>query len=556
MCVVCSLDPSQSSQVHPSYATPVNANVTPATGPVASIQGTSWYGDGNPGTKTVIRYFFGNNASVDGMVTETWTATQKQQFKQALKAWSDVANIDFNETKSKSQAHLIEYVADLPNSDTTLGWHYGPMSGGAEGLYNTDYWTNTNGVAGGYFYTTIVHEIGHALGLAHPHDDGFGSQVMKGVSGPFGDYGTGNLNQGIFSIMSYNDGWHQRNGDLSVFDTFGSSSGLGALDIAAIQAMYGANTSFAKGNDTYTIPDTNGNGTGYKAIWDTGGTDTLVYDGNAQTVIDLRPATLKYGHGGGGYVSFASGIQGGFTIANGVKIEIARGGTAKDTLRGNEFANALFGRAGNDVLQGNQGNDRLFGGAGKDFLNGGQGNDLMYGQSDNDRIFGNIGNDRAFGGSGRDTLFGGQDNDRLYGQADNDRIYGQYGRDTLYGNQGDDVLFGGNVRDAMNGGTDNDRLFGGKDDDYLNGASGDDFLSGDQGNDSLVGAGGSDIFGFTRGHDHDTIRDFTNGVDKIDLSKYNGINDIGDLSFSQSSGNTTITLFSGDSIVLINVTPR
>ena len=39
----------------------------------------------------------------------------------------------------------------------------------------------------------MLHEFGHALGLAHPHDDGFGSVVMRGVEpgreGSGGDFG-------------------------------------------------------------------------------------------------------------------------------------------------------------------------------------------------------------------------------------------------------------------------------------------------------------------------------------------------------------------------------
>ena len=44
-----------------------------------------------------------------------------------------------------------------------------------------------------------------------------------------------------------------------------------ALDIAAIQGMYGANTDHNGGNDTYVLPTANAVGTFFQAIWDTGG---------------------------------------------------------------------------------------------------------------------------------------------------------------------------------------------------------------------------------------------------------------------------------------------
>ena len=47
-----------------------------------------------------------------------------------------------------------------------------------------------------------------------------------------------------------------------------------AFDIAVLQDKYGANTTFANGNSTYTLPDKNGVGTYWACIWDTGGTDT------------------------------------------------------------------------------------------------------------------------------------------------------------------------------------------------------------------------------------------------------------------------------------------
>ncbi len=119
-----------------------------------------------------------------------------------------------------------------------------------------------------------------------------------------------------------------------------------ALDIAVIQAKYGANLDFATGDDVYRLPEANRPGTFFSCIWDAGGDDRIVFGGARDCTIDLRAATLLGEEGGGGWVSHARGIYGGFTIANGVVIEGASGGGGDDTLRGNAAGNRLSGGAG------------------------------------------------------------------------------------------------------------------------------------------------------------------------------------------------------------------
>jgi serralysin len=65
-------------------------------------------------------------------------------------------------------------------------------------------------------------------------------------------------------------------------------------------------------------------------------------------------------------VSFAEGIRGGYTIANGVMIENATGGSGDDVLIGNDGDNTLTGNDGADVLMGRDGNDLMIGGLGPD----------------------------------------------------------------------------------------------------------------------------------------------------------------------------------------------
>ncbi|HKX90575.1 MAG TPA: M10 family metallopeptidase C-terminal domain-containing protein, partial [Sphingopyxis sp.] len=247
-----------------------------------------------------------------------------------------------------------------------------PDEGLAQFNSGDERWNATNLAQGGFSFTTLIHEFGHGHGLAHPHDNGGHSGVMRGVM-PEGagvaDYTTGDfdLNQGIFTMMSYEDGWQTSPyGNAPTNAGYGYLGGLMAFDIAAIQDKYGVNESYNSGDNTYTLKNVNAAGTFYYSIRDAGGIDEIVYSGSRSVNIDLRQATLQYETGGGGFVSYAYGIFGGFTIANGVTIENATSGSGNDWLRGNAADNRLDAGAGTDVLQGDGGADILIGGAGAD----------------------------------------------------------------------------------------------------------------------------------------------------------------------------------------------
>jgi serralysin len=147
-------------------------------------------------------------------------------------------------------------------------------------------------------------------------------------------------------------------------------------DILALQYLYGANTSYRTGDDTYTYTE----GQTYnEAIWDNGGSDTIVYesasDGAQISLVEGafsslgRDLTLTNTNGQ------TSTSTRNINILQGVRIENATGGGGTDEITGNDLANVLSGRAGNDTLSGGAGNDTLSGGAGNDVLTGGDGAD-------------------------------------------------------------------------------------------------------------------------------------------------------------------------------------
>jgi Ca2+-binding RTX toxin-like protein len=355
--------------------------------------------------------FVSNDPTNPGLPPATITATGVQDFERtavltSLQQFANVADVVYVETQDRSQADFIytSYIG-TPGPGISLLGSMSPPGESDEGLaqFNSgdERWNALNLQQGGFSFTTLIHEFGHGHGLAHPHDNGGHSGIMHGVE-PEGagvaDYTTGDfhLNQGVFTMMSYEDGWQDSPyGNAPTDVGYGYLGSLMAFDVAAIQDKYGVNEDYHTGDDVYTLKDVNAAGTFYSCIWDAGGTDTIRYMGERDAHIDLREATLKYEAGGGGWVSYAYGIFGGFTIANGATIENANGGAGNDGLIGNKAGNLLIGRDGNDqvnagggddTLQGGDGVDRLFGGGGQDTVVGGAGRDALWGNAAGDRF--------------------------------------------------------------------------------------------------------------------------------------------------------------------------
>jgi Ca2+-binding RTX toxin-like protein len=531
--------------------------------------------------KNVIYYYFAKQGEVytsqdpandvlTNMVSSGFRDWEMKAFEMAMDKYEQVADLVYVEVFDKAKADFIFITYDGTPQVGILGRMSPPGTtneGQAEFNRNGPGWTEAQLKPGGFSFITLIHELGHGHGLAHPHDKGGRSGIMQGVvaEGTAFDYTTGayDLNQGVFTMMSYEDGWQTSPyGNASTTAGYGYLSGLMAFDIAAIQDKYGVNEDWATGDDVYVMKDVNASGTMYESIWDAGGIDSIVYGGNRDATIDLRPATLKYEYGGGGWVSYAHGIFGGFTIANGVTIENASSGGGKDKLIGNDVANRLHAGAGNDVLDGGGGNDMLIGGTGKDTLTGGAGADTFVYESildspvgallrdvildfeKGDRIDLTAAGGRGFIGSQMFSGAAGQvravtltDQTIIELDSNGDRIgdlqielAGVHQLDRLdfvglngVATSGADELFGTSGADTINGLGGNDSIYGAGGNDTLNGDGGNDVLVGGLGRDLLTGGLGADRFRIesieeSGAGSRDRILDFEQGLDKIDLS--------------------------------------
>lgn len=197
-----------------------------------------------------------------------------------------------------------------------------------------------------------------------------------------------------------------------------------------------------------------------------------------------------------------------------------------DTLTGLGGDDSLIGAEGDDIVIGGDGADFLRGGAGLDTIQAGAGDDDIAGGADADDVTAGDGDDDINGNGGADILRGNAGADDIRAGGGADQVIGGNGADIITGNGGADDLRGNGGRDEISGGVGADTIFGGGGGDLIDGGGGLDFLSGGSGQDTLTGRGGddtlrgdsgSDIFQFRATDVNDTILDFAQNIDAIEI---------------------------------------
>jgi Ca2+-binding RTX toxin-like protein len=468
---------------------------------------------------------FHDMARTDMVQDPHWSTSGKSAISSVFSLYSSVCNLTFTESTGDTDLQIYWYDDDanataqgcFPNSDPVRGdllfgnGMYGRWNGSV-GVVDYADWS-----LGSYQYFVVIHEVGHTLGLKHPHDSIGSFPAIADAED--------SIEYSVMSYRSYAGGPVDGSYTVAWYPTT-----LMAYDISALQYLYGANYSTNSGDTTYTFDPT----ATYilKSVWDGGGTD--LYDLSNYTTdlnLDLTPGGwLKFG---AQYSQLDTGVFATGNVANAYLcngntaslIENATGGSGNDTITGNEANNVLIGNGGADSLDGGTGNDSLEGGLGNDTLLGGDGNDSLLGGSGNDSIDGGAGNDTLYAGYGdwfadsvngagaHDTVLGGDGNDALYAGWNYGNLQGGAGNDTLIGDIFDDTLTGGDGNDSLTGGSGNDTLDGGAGNDTLDGGAGNGILDGGTGNDSMTG--GSENDSLTGGAGNDTL-DGGSGYDTLD----------------------------------------
>ena len=265
---------------------------------------------------------------------QPFNATQKTFARQTLAYIASLVDVRFVESTASDLANNIAFANNLQTG--SAGYAFAPSTS----LFGSDLFLsnssrdagNLNPSDGNYSALTLIHELGHSIGLKHPF-----SQARPSADIEEGPYLPKSEDNSTWTVMTYTSQPAQYQ---AVYRP---------LDIAALQYLYGVSPSYRPGNDIHVV-----NATTTHLIFDGGGRDTL--DASQQTLnttIFLEPGYWGFV----GTKATTITAPGQISINFGTTIENLKSGSGNDFLVGNAADNQIEGGAGNDTIDGGAGGD-------------------------------------------------------------------------------------------------------------------------------------------------------------------------------------------------------
>lgn len=325
---------------------------------------------------------------------QAFSETMKAAARLALAEWSEVASIAFVEVSDAGAGGAIRFGTEAMTEASGYAYYPSTDAMGGDIWIANNYDYNTSPTVGSYGYLTLMHEIGHAIGLKHPGNYNAGG---GGSEPPYLSAGQDNTDN---TVMSYTDGSVQY------------PTAVGPYDTLAARYLYGYSGTGTIGNVTF-------------------GSDA------AETFSGDSGVQYVHARDGADHVALLGGNDG------------VAAGAGRDTVLGGDGSDLVYGNQGVDVLSGGDGADTMFGGQNDGPASAGSADSTLALRSGVETIDGGLGGDILYGNHGSDLMLGGGGIDRLFGGQEGDTLSGGDGDDSLNGNRGADVLVGGGGYDSF-----------------------------------------------------------------------------------------------------------
>ena len=329
---------------------------------------------------------------------------------------------------------------------------------------------------------------------------------------------------------------------------------------------------FALGGDDNVVgsefSETINGGSGNDEIFGNAGNDLINGDENNDRLFDGLGNDTVYGGSGNDYVRVGGGEESfdGGSGTDYISYYDSTGGITanleEDTVSGSWAVNDTI-KDFESISGSKTGGDHITGTSGANVIKTYGGNDRVYAGKGSDRVELGDGNDYVRVGGGEESFDGGSGTDYISYYDSTGGIMIDLAADTVSGSWAvNDTIK--NFESASGSGTGNDQMYGTSGantlkgfggDDLISGRAGDDQLYGGAGDDQLFGGAGADEFHIRHGEGHDTIEDFENNLDVIQLDDFNFNSAQDAFAFANQVGNNVVFDFgSGDGLTVIDTT--
>jgi len=264
-----------------------------------SLIKTGVYALGAGSAKQTLTYSFLTNAggsASDQTGFKVMTVSQQEAVRGAFDYLSSLIGVSFIESDQAGQAD-INLGTNNQTSKASSGYANVPNGSGSHPVYlfldNSLGSVNSDLSQGTYGWETLIHEIGHTLGLKHP------GNYNAGGGGSPGPYLPTALDTRQYSLMSYNNpagtavstATNLGNGTTRYKTTFLNQSTYMMYDIAALQFLYGKGSGAGLG--TYQTNSFTADWSGLETLWmPSNGTINASGVSNAN-IIDLREGAFS-----------------------------------------------------------------------------------------------------------------------------------------------------------------------------------------------------------------------------------------------------------------------